>query len=298
MLAVFGSIALDTIRTPSRVLRGSLGGAASFAAVSASSFYDTGLVGVVGRDFPTRYRKLLAGRADLSGLVRKEGRTFRYEGRYSSDLSSRQDIKAELNVLEGFSPELPAAYKKSKFVYLANNDPDQNVRLLEQFDRVKFSACDTISYWIAHKKRSVVRMISSTDATIINDMEARMLTGQHNLVRCARRIAGWGARLVVIKKAEHGALLYYDGEARPIPGVPVEKVLDPTGAGDAFAGALMGYMASAGSASMRRAREAALRGAVMGSFAVEGYGLAGLLRADRRAVSARLKTYRRLAGYA
>ena len=257
MLTVFGSIALDTIRTPSRILRGSLGGAASFAAISASSFHETGLVGVVGHDFPTKYQKLLAGKVDLSGLVRKEGKTFRYEGQYSSDLSSRKDIKAELNVLEGFSPELPSIYKKSKFVYLANNDPDQNIRLLKQFDRVKFSACDTISYWIAHKKRSVVRMISNTDATIINDEEARMLTGQHNLVRCARQIARWGARLVVIKKAEHGALLYYDGEAHPIPGVPIEKVLDPTGAGDAFAGALMGYMASTESTSMRRAREAA-----------------------------------------
>ena len=298
MLTVFGSIALDTIRTPSRILRCSLGGAASFAAISASSFHDTGLVGVVGSDFPARYEKLLAGRADLAGLVRKSGKTFRYEGEYSSDLSSRRDVKAELNVLEGFSPELPESYKKSKFVYLANNDPDQNVRLLEQFDRVKFSACDTISYWIAHKKRSVVRMMSKTDAAVINDEEARMLTGQHNLVRCARTMAGWGARLVVIKKAEHGALLYHDGEAHPIPGVPLEKVLDPTGAGDAFAGALMGYMASVGSASVRRAREAAMRGAVMGSFAVEGHGLAGLLRADRRAVSARLKRYMRLAGYA
>lgn len=298
MLTVFGSVALDTIRTPSRTVRGALGGAASFSAVSASAFCRTGLVGVVGGDFPARYRKTLASRADLSGLARAAGKTFRYEGEYDSTLSSRRDVRAELNVLGGFSPELPEEYAKSEFVYLANNDPDQNLKLLGQFDRVKFSACDTISYWISRKKKSVVRMISRTDAVVINDEEARMLTGRANLIGCARAMARWGARLVVIKKAEHGALLFYGGEARPVPGVPVEKVVDPTGAGDAFAGAMMGYLASAGPAPLRRAREAALRGSVMGSFAVEGYGMAGLLRADRRAISARLARLRRLAGLA
>lgn len=296
MLTVFGSIALDTIRTQKRTVSSALGGAASFASVSASTFCSTGLVGVVGSDFPARYERTLAGRADLAGLVRAPGRTFRYEGEYDATLSSRRDVSAQLNVLEGFRPELPEQYKRSRFAYLANNDPDQNARLLGQFDNVRFSACDTIAYWIRSKRKSVIRMIGMTDATVINDEEARLLTGEHNLVRCARAIARWGADLVVVKKAEHGALLFHKGEAYPVPGMPVEGVVDPTGAGDSFAGAMMGYLASRGSVSLPRLREAAVRGAVMGSFAVQGYGLAGLLRADRRSVSARLKKYARLAG--
>ena len=296
MLTVFGSVALDTIRTKKRTVRGALGGAASFAAVSSSRFCRTGLVGVVGGDFPSRYRRLLASRADLAGLEEKKGRTFRYDGAYDADLTSRRELSTKLGVLAGFSPDLPEEYRRSKFVYLANNDPDQNVRLLGQFDRVRFSACDTISYWISRKKKSVVRMMSKTDAVIINDEEARMLTGEHNLLRCARAMRRWGAGLVVIKKAEHGALLFYGREAYPVPGMPLERVLDPTGAGDSFAGAMMGHLASSNSVSLRALREAAVRGAVMGSFAVEGYGLAGLLQADGRAVSARLRKYRRLAG--
>ena len=296
MLTVFGSVALDTIRTRRRTLRGALGGAASFAAVSASRFCKTGLVGVVGADFPARYRRLLSSHADLAGLSEEDGKTFRYDGQYDADLTSRRELSTKLGVLAGFSPELPEEYRRSRFVYLANNDPDQNVRLLGQFDRVRFSACDTISYWISRKKKSVIRMISKTDAVIINDEEARMLTGEHNLLSCARLMRRWGAGLVVIKKAEHGALLFHRGEAYPVPGMPLEKVADPTGAGDSFAGAMMGHLAASNSASLGALREAAARGAVMGSFAVEGYGLAGLLKADRRAAAARLRKYRRLAG--
>lgn len=296
MLSVFGSVALDTIRTRKRTVRGALGGAASFAAVSASRFCRTGLVGVVGGDFPPRYRRLLASHADLAGLEEARGRTFRYDGRYDADLVSRRELSTKLGVLAGFAPELPDEYRRSRFVYLANNDPDQNVRLLGQFDRVKFSACDTISYWISRKKKSVVRMMAATDAVVINDEEARMLTGERNLLACARTMRRWGAGLIVIKKAEHGALLFHGGDAYPVPGMPTERVLDPTGAGDSFAGAMVGHLASSGSVSLKRLREAAVRGAVMGSFAVEGYGLAGLLKADGPAVSARLKKYRRLAG--
>lgn len=294
MLTVFGSVALDTIRTPARTLRNVLGGAATYAGVAASFFARTGLIAVVGEDFSRTHRGVLSGHLDLQGLAVERGRTFRYDGRYDRTLSSRQTLKTELNVLADFKPAVPEEYRGSRFVYLANNDPEQNVSILKEFDRVRFSMCDTIDFWISTKPRAVRRMIGATDAVIINDEEARLLTKEHNLAGCARKMTDWGADYVVIKKGEHGSLLFHDGAVFAAPGFPLDGVADPTGAGDSFAGAMIGYLASKNSVSRSSIRRSILYGNVMGSFAVQRYGLDGLLGLKRSYITKRIKSYERM----
>ena len=285
MLTVFGSVALDTIRTPKRTLKNVLGGAASYAAVSASRFAKTGLVAVVGTDLPERDRRTLGRHAVLDGLVTRPGKTFRYDGKYDRTLSVRTTIKTELNVLDGFRPTLPSTYASSRYVYLANNDPDQNLALLEKFGSARFSMCDTIDFWIKTKRSAVIKLMKRTDAAIMNDSEARLLAGEDNLARCAKKIRREsGVPFLIIKKGEHGALMFYKQKVVAAPGYLLEKVVDPTGAGDAFAGAMMGYLASLDSNVIRvqDLRRAMIFGNVMGSFAVEKYGLDGLLHGASR----------------
>ncbi len=294
MLTVFGSTALDTIRTPKKTLRNVLGGAATFAAISASNFVDTGLIAIVGKDFPRPYHKILSRYLDLQGLTIKDGKTFRYDGRYDSTLSTRSTLKTELNVLGDFKATVPEAYRKSQFVYLANNDPEQNTTLIKEFDNVKFSMCDTIDFWISTKRQAVIKMIKSVDAVVINDEEARLLTKEFNLVKCAKKMMQWGVKYVIIKKGEHGSLMFYDDVIFPTAGFSLEDVVDPTGAGDSFAGAMMGYLASKKSTRISDIRKAAAYGNVLGSFAVERYGLDGLLKIKSGDIAKRMKNYEKM----
>ncbi|HET6517157.1 MAG TPA: PfkB family carbohydrate kinase [Nitrosopumilaceae archaeon] len=294
MLTVFGSTALDTIRTPSKTLKNVLGGAATFAGISASFFVKTGLIAVVGNDFPKKYHNLLQKYLDLRGLSIKKGRTFRYDGSYDKTLSTRKTLKTELNVLGNFKPTVPEEYKKSQFVYLANNDPDQNVELIKEFDKVKFSMCDTIEFWITTKRKSVIKMIKSVDAVVINDEEAKLLTKEYNLIKCAKRMMNWGAKYVIIKKGEHGSLMFFDDLIFPSAGFSLEDVVDPTGAGDSFAGAMIGYLASKNSTSFSAIKRAVVYGNVLGSFSVEKYGLNGLLQLKNRDIQKRVKMYERM----
>lgn len=294
MLTVFGSTALDTIRTPTKTLKGVLGGAATFAAISASNFVDTGLIAVVGSDFPEKYHQVLKKHLDLSGLHIQNGRTFRYDGKYDQTLSTRETIKTELNVLADFKPEVPDIYRKSKFVYLANNDPEQNVSVINEFDNVKFSMCDTIEFWITTKRNAVIKMINSVDAIVINDEEAKLLTKEHNLIKCAKKMMEWGAKYVIIKKGEHGSLMFFDDVIFPSAGFSLEDVVDPTGAGDSFAGAMIGFMASRNSTSLSTIKRAVAYGNVMGSFAVERYGIDGLLAVKKSDIAKRISTYEKM----
>ncbi|MBM3895139.1 MAG: sugar kinase [Thaumarchaeota archaeon] len=294
MLTVFGSTALDTIRTPSKVLKDVLGGAATFAGIAASFFVDTGLIAVVGSDFPKKYHNILSKRLDLQGLVVKNGKTFRYDGRYDNTLSTRKTLKTELNVLADFTPVVPESYRKSKYVYLANNDPDQNVAMIREFDRVKFSMCDTIEYWISTKRSSVIKMIRGVNAVVINDEEAKLLTKEYNLIRCARKIMGWGTDYVIIKKGEHGSLLFFEDVIFPSPAFSLETILDPTGAGDSFAGAMIGYLASLNNTALSAIKKAVVYGNVVGSFAVEKYGLDGLLALTKSKIEKRIKHYEKM----
>lgn len=291
MLTVFGSTALDTIRTPKKTLKNVLGGAATFAAISASNFVNTGLIAVIGKDFPKQYYNILSKYLDLQGLSVKDGKTFRYDGRYDNTLSTRSTLKTELNVLENFKPDVPNAYKKSQFVYLANNDPEQNISLIKEFDKIKFSMCDTIDFWIYTKRDSVIKMIKMVDAVVINDEEAKLLTKEFNLIKCAKKIRQWGAKYVIIKKGEHGSLMFYDDIIFPTAGFSLEDVVDPTGAGDSFAGAMIGYLANKNSTSLSNIKKSVVYGNVLGSFAVENYGLNGLLKIKKGEIGKRIKMY-------
>ena len=294
MLTVFGSTALDTIRTPEKTLKNVLGGAATFAGISASYFTKTGLIAVVGKDFPREYHNVLSKHLDLSGLHIAEGKTFRYDGRYDQTLSTRESLKTELNVLADFKPQVPNDYRKSRFVYLANNDPDQNVSLIKEFDKVRFSMCDTIDFWISTKRNSVINMIRAVDAIVINDEEAKLLTKEHNLIKCAKKMMSWGAKYVIIKKGEHGSLMFFDDVIFPSAGFSLEDVVDPTGAGDSFAGAMIGYMASKNSTSLSTIKRGVVYGNVLGSFAVEKYGLDGLLKIKKSDITKRVNLYAKM----
>ncbi|HXG14273.1 MAG TPA: PfkB family carbohydrate kinase [Candidatus Nitrosotenuis sp.] len=297
MLTVFGSTALDTIRTPTRILKDVLGGAATFAGISASFFVKTGLIAVVGTDFPKKYHKILQSHLDLQGLVTKKGKTFRYDGSYDDALTKRTTNKTELNVLAGFKPHVPDEYRKSEFVYLANNDPDQNASLIKEFDKVRFSMCDTIEYWIATKRQSVVNMIKAVDGIVINEEEAKLLTKEHNLIKCAKKMMGWGARYVIIKKGEHGSLLFFDDVIFPSVAFSLEDIVDPTGAGDSFAGAMIGYLANKRSTSLSEIKKAVVYGNVLGSFAVERYGVDGLLALSKSKIENRVKQYQKMINF-
>ena len=294
MLTVFGSTALDTIRTPNKVLKDVLGGAATFAGISASFFVKTGLIAVVGQDFPKLHHKTLQKYLDLKGLTIADGKTFRYDGKYDETLSTRETLKTELNVLGDFKPTVPEEYRKSQFVYLANNDPEQNAALIKEFDKVKFSMCDTIEFWISTKRDAVIKMIKSVDAVVINDEEAKLLTKEHNLIKCAKKMMSWGANYVIIKKGEHGSLMFFDDVIFPSVGFSLEDLVDPTGAGDSFAGAMIGYLASKKSTSLSSIKKAVIYGNVLGSFAVEKYGLNGLLQLKKSDIEKRIKLYEKM----
>ena len=294
MLTVFGSTALDTIRTPKKVLKDVLGGAATFAAISASFFVKPGLIAVVGNDFPKKYHNILKKYLDLKGLSVLDGKTFRYDGSYDKTLSVRKTLKTELNVLADFKPNVPDEYKKSDFVYLANNDPEQNAKIIKEFDNVKFSMCDTIEFWIATKRNAVIKMIKSVDAVVINDEEAKLLTKEENLIKCAKKMMDWGAKYIVIKKGEHGSLLFHEDIIFPSVGFSLESILDPTGAGDSFAGAMIGYLASKKKTNFSEMKNSVIYGNVMGSFAVEKYGIDALTTLKRSDVIKRRKQYEKM----
>ncbi len=297
MLAVFGSVSLDTIRTHGRVNTDILGGSAAYAALAASHFAKTGLVGTTGSDFPARYTRELGRRIDLAGIELREGRTFRFDARYGRHLEWRKTLKVDLGVSAGRRVRVPEAYRRSRYVYLATNNPVQNVGVLGDFDRPRFSMCDTIDLWIRTKKRAVVRMIHETDATVINAEEARLLTHEHDLVRCAKKIASWGATFVIIKKDEHGALLYHGGDVYPYPAFPTRKLVDPTGAGDSFAGAVMGYLEAGGRTGITAMRRAVAYGNVVGSITVEAHGVRALSATTRARIESRMREYGRITGF-
>ena len=294
MLTVFGSTALDTIRTPKKVLKDVLGGAATFAAISASFFVKPGLIAVIGDDFPKKYHNILKKYVDLKGLTVLDGKTFRYDGSYDKTLSIRKTLKTELNVLADFKPNVPDEYKKSDFVYLANNDPEQNAKIINEFDNVRFSMCDTIEFWIATKRNAVIKMIKSVDAVVINDEEAKLLTKEENLIKCAKKMMSWGAKYIIIKKGEHGSLLFHEDIIFPSVGFSLESILDPTGAGDSFAGAMIGYLASKKKTSFSEIKNSVIYGNIMGSFAVEKYGIDAVTTIKRSDITKRLKQYEKM----
>ena len=294
MLTVFGSIVLDTIHTPGGSYSDILGGASTYAALAASHFVRPGLVARGGGDLKESHMRMLRRTMDVRGLGGLDGKTFRYEAAYLDNFCTRRDIRVEPNVPEGYEPHVPEAYRGSEFVYLANEDPAQQMSALEQFDGPDFAMCDTIGHWIRNRREDVVRVLGAVDAAIMNEEEAAELAGSPNLGECARTISGWGARCVIIKRGAQGSVLFDGGDPFPLPAYPVKTVVDPTGAGDSFGGALMGYMARIGSADSASLRRGCIYGNVAGSLTVERMGTEGLMPPDTDRMESRAEHYRSL----
>lgn len=294
MLTVFGTIALDTTRTPFKTEIKIMGGAATFASLSSSFYTHTSIVGVIGSDFPSHYRKILDNRLDTKGIITNlQDKTFHYDSTFDYDLSHRTTNKTELNVIAHFEPTIPDEYRKSQYIYLANNDPIQNIKLLEFFPNPKLTVCDTIEYWILNKRDDVIKMMSKVNGVVINDEEARLLCKTANLIKCAKMIMSWGPQFTVIKKGEHGSLLFMDDYIFPAAAYPMEEIIDPTGAGDAFAGGFIGYLAQQDNLKIRTFKEAVVHGNVMGAFAVEDFGVKRLLAITKEDIQKRFELYRK-----
>jgi len=287
MLTV-GSVALDSVRTPFGEVEEELGGAASYASVSASFFTSARMVAVIGEDFPGRHVSRFASRGiDLAGLERAPGKTFRWRGYYEYDLNQAHTLETALNVFETFRPTLPEDYRHSPYVFLANIDPALQLSVLDQVRRPKLVACDTMNYWIEHAHEAVLKVLARCDIALVNEAEARELVGRPNLLACAREIMNLGPGVVIVKKGEHGAMMLSQGGYFVAPGYPLEEVKDPTGAGDTFAGGLMGYLARCGETDDAAVRKAMVCGTVMASFAVEDFSLDRLLRLTQEEIADR-----------
>ena len=298
MLAVFGTIALDTTRTPFAIQSKILGGAATFASLSSSFFTQTSIIGIVGSDFPAEYRKVLDKRMDTRGIVRNDnGRCFHYDSTFDYDLSHRTTNKTELNVIADFIPAPPSEYIDTDYLYLANNDPVQNMKLLEYFSNPKLTVCDTIEYWILYRRDEVIKMMRQVNGVIINQEEARLLCKEHNLIKCAKYIMSLGPEFTVIKKGENGALLFFEDLIFPAPAYPLDVVVDPTGAGDSFAGGFMGYIAQQKKKTTNVMKEAVIYGNVMGAFAVQDFGVSALLSLSKSDIQNRYEQYRSMISF-
>lgn len=272
-ILVVGSVALDSVKTPFGSREEILGGSATYFSVAASYFTDVSIVAVVGEDFPEPHIAFLRRKGiDLSGLERRPGKTFRWKGEYGPDLNSRTTLETQLNVFAEFSPKLPPSHLEPDYLFLGNIDPDLQRAVLEQVKRPRLVACDTMNYWIENKRPALLRLLSMVDLMIINDEEARQLAGEWSLIQAARRILGWGPKALVVKRGEYGALLFGPKTIFCAPAYPVENVLDPTGAGDSFAGGLMGYLAATGATGDSALRKAVVYGSSLASFDVTGFG--------------------------
>ena len=298
MLAVFGTIALDTTRTPFAIQSKILGGAATFASLSSSFFTQTSIIGIVGSDFPAEYRKILDKRMDTRGIVRNDnGRCFHYDSTFDYDLSHRTTNKTELNVIADFNPAPPLEYIDTDYLYLANDDPVQNMKLLEHFSNPKLTVCDTIEYWILYRRNEVIKMMRQVNGVVINQEEARLLCKEHNLIKCAKYIMSLGPEFTVIKKGENGALLFFEDLIFPAPAYPLDVVVDPTGAGDSFAGGFMGYIAQQKKKTTNVMKEAVIYGNVMGAFAVQDFGVSALLSLSKSDIQNRYEQYRSMISF-
>lgn len=298
-MLVVGSVAQDTIHNHLGSHPYVLGGSAVFASLAASLFTKVELVGVVGTDFPKPAIALLQGKGiDTSGLEIVEGKTFHWEGRYSPDLTSRESLKTELNVFADFHPKIPAAQRKTPYVMLGNIHPSLQVEVLDQIEKPKLVIADTMNFWISGTPKELAKMLARIDLLVINEEEARQLAGVHNISKAAAALRAMGPRLVVIKRGEYGALLF-DGESVfSAPAYPVEDVADPTGAGDTFAGGMLGYLAREDRLDAVTMKRAVIYGSVLASFSVEGVSVDRLVKVTAADVSQRFAAFARLAHFA
>ncbi|MBP6774948.1 MAG: sugar kinase [Gemmatimonadaceae bacterium] len=295
---VVGSVALDSVETPFGRADDVLGGSGTFFSSSASHFAPVQLVGVVGDDYPVEKLAPLAARGvDLAGLEQTTGSSFRWRGRYRHDLNSAETLETHLGVFSNFRPKIPAQFKNAPFVFLANIDPRLQLQVLDQVEKPRLVACDTMNFWIESRRPELIELLGRVDLITLNDGEARQLTEQTNLVHAARWILDRGPRHVLIKKGEHGAFMFTRDSVFFAPAYPLESVFDPTGAGDSFAGGFIGYLAATGDLSDRSMRRAVVVGSAMGSFAVEKFSNARLLEITRADIDARVQEFRQLVAF-
>jgi sugar/nucleoside kinase (ribokinase family) len=290
-----GSVAFDSIRTPFGEVSRVVGGAATFFSIAASFFSDVRLVAVVGEDFGERHMQVFGGRRiDLEGLQRVPGDTFRWKGEYKLDLNTRETIYTHLNVFEDFSPRVPERFRSTPVVFLANIHPALQMEVLDQIEAPRFVALDTMNYWIEGTPAELGQVLRRVDAVVINDEEARQLSGKANLVKAAREIRRMGPDRVVIKRGEHGVLMTRGDDFFAAPGLPLEEVCDPTGAGDTFAGGFIGYLAAADDLSEDAVTRAVICGSALASLSVEDFGLGRLLSLTDEDIRTRFDAFRRL----
>ncbi|MFZ0619230.1 MAG: PfkB family carbohydrate kinase [Candidatus Acidiferrales bacterium] len=298
-LLVVGSLAFDAIETPRAKVDRTLGGAASYFALAASHFAPVRVVAIVGDDFTSKDAAIFRGRGvDLAGVERVPGKSFFWSGRYGQNMNERITLSTELNVFANFNPTLPASYLDSRYIFLGNIDPTLQRSVLKQVrHKPKVVALDTMNYWIERTPAELRETLKHTQILMINDDETRQLTGEHNLLRAARRIFQLGPKTLVIKRGEHGALMVHEKFMFSVPGYPLEEVHDPTGAGDSFAGGFMGYLAGVGRVNDASLRNAMVYGSVLGSFAVEQFGVKRLATLKRPEIHRRAHLFSRLTSF-
>ena len=301
-ITVVGSVAFDTVETPAGRRERCLAGAATYFSLSASFFTDVRVIAVVGEDFGPEQESVFAARnIDTRGIERAPGKSFFWQGSYLDNLNEAKTLRTDLNVFAGFEPKIPEAYRDSEFLFLANIDPVLQRRVREATPNAKLVAGDTMNYWIKDHKPALLEVLKGLDVLLINDTEARMLAANNNLVQAARAVMALGPRFLVIKHGEYGATLFHgshpEGErAEPFraPALPLEEVIDPTGAGDSFAGGFFGYLASQNELTPGAFRRAMFYGSVMGSFACERFGTERLQQLSRADIDARFNVFRAL----
>jgi len=294
-LLVVGSIALDSVETPFGRRAEVLGGSATYFSTAASFFGPVQLVATVGEDFPEEHVRFLASRGvDVAGLERRPGRTFRWKGRYDFDLGQAHTLDTQLNVFADFRPVLPEAYRASEYLFLGNIDPDLQRQVLDQVRAPRLVACDTMNFWIASKRDSLLETLRRVDLLFVNDAEARQLAGEHNVIKAAQRILALGPRTLVVKRGEHGALLFTGDHVFAASAYPLPALFDPTGAGDSFAGGFMGYLARMRREEPEVMRRAIVLGGVLASFAVERFSLERLVELTHEEIRSRYADFRRL----
>lgn len=297
-ILVVGSVAYDTVETPFGKAERVLGGSASFFSVAASFFTPVNLVAVVGDDFGEAQLAAFKDRPiDLEGLERSTGKTFHWGGKYSLDLNSRETLFTDLNVFQDFEPKIPPSYRSSEAVFLGNIDPVLQRRVLEQVESPRLVACDTMNFWISGQLEELKKTLRKVQILLINDEETRQLSGEWNLVKAARAVREMGPRTLVVKKGEHGVMMFTDDGIFSAPAFPLEKVFDPTGAGDTFAGGFLGYLAGAGDAGEENLRRAVVMGSALASFCCEAFSLDRLVELTRPEIEERYRAFQALAHF-
>lgn len=298
-LVVVGSVALDDIETPTEVRENLLGGSAVYFAYAASYFTPVCLVGVVGSDWPEQHTRLLQSRnIDTSGLVVDRSRkTFHWRGRYLADMNQRETIEVDLNAMEQFDPVLPERFRRCPFLFLANGSTKTQLKALDQCPGATLAVADTMDLWIRTEREELEQLLRRVGGLVLNDSEARLLTGEENLVRAGREVLRMGPQFVVIKKGEHGVIFFSRHETYVLPAYPTANVVDPTGAGDSFAGGMMGYLAQKGNFEPKTLKEAMAYGTLVASFTVEDFSLDRLRQIERDDLERRMEEYRKMLSF-